>query len=196
MTISPCGPWRFVVQVISAPFTVPSDFTSLPSRSFDVTVSFSPDCTSVMSYTRSPRGFLAVTFHLPLTSSAAAGRANATASAAHAQTNRVLRVTRSSFTGCGQYPTWEPASSVSDYIRYKRSPIIRSLRGGTMRSITRTHPHGAALAFAGALTLSLQALAAAQEAGAPAAPQPSVTLPPPLARVLRDYESAWQKKDA
>ena len=27
-------------------------------------------------------------------------------------------------------------------------------------------------------------------------PQPSVELPAPLARVLRDYEQAWQKKDA
>ena len=31
---------------------------------------------------------------------------------------------------------------------------------------------------------------------APAAPEPSVALPPPLERVLRDYESAWQRKDA
>lgn len=30
----------------------------------------------------------------------------------------------------------------------------------------------------------------------PAAPLPSVELPPALARVLRDYEAAWQKKDA
>jgi len=64
-----------------------------------------------------------------------------------------------------------------------------------MRSIPRSHPHVAALAFAAALTLSLQASAPAQEIGARATPEPSVTLPAPLARVLRDYESAWQKKD-
>ena len=56
-----------------------------------------------------------------------------------------------------------------------------------MRSTICRHSRVAALAFAAALTLSLQASAA---------PEPSVTLPPPLARVLRDYESAWQKKDA
>ena len=67
-----------------------------------------------------------------------------------------------------------------------------------MRSTNRIHPRVAALAFAAALTLSLQALSAAQaqEAGTPATPEPSVTLPSPLARVLRDYESAWQKEDA
>ena len=56
-----------------------------------------------------------------------------------------------------------------------------------MRSTICRHPRVCALAFAAALTLSLQTSAA---------PEPSVTLPPPLARVLRDYESAWQKKDA
>ena len=64
-----------------------------------------------------------------------------------------------------------------------------------MRSTTRTQPRVAALAFAAALTV-FPASSPAQEAGTPAAPEPSVTLPPPLARVLRDYESAWQKKDA
>ena len=51
-----------------------------------------------------------------------------------------------------------------------------------------------------ALTLLLMApMAAAQPAGAAAPPPPapaSVELPAPLARVLTDYESAWQKKDA
>jgi len=65
-----------------------------------------------------------------------------------------------------------------------------------MRSTTRIHPRVAALAFAAALTLCLQPSAGAQVTGRSAAAEPSVTLPSPLARVLRDYESAWQKKDA
>jgi len=50
----------------------------------------------------------------------------------------------------------------------------------------------AVLAHAGAR------LAGAQAAPAPAAPPPppSVTLPPELDRVLRDYERAWQARDA
>lgn len=43
------------------------------------------------------------------------------------------------------------------------------------------------------VTVVCLAPAAAQEA--PVA-QPSVTLPPELARVLTDYEAAWQKRDA
>jgi acetyl esterase/lipase len=50
-----------------------------------------------------------------------------------------------------------------------------------------------ALAFL-ALGLPLQPAARAQSAGGP--PQPSVELPAPLARVLRDYEAAWRRKDA
>jgi len=34
------------------------------------------------------------------------------------------------------------------------------------------------------------------QAAAQASAQPSVTLPPDLDRVLRDYEAAWQKRDA
>jgi acetyl esterase/lipase/ketosteroid isomerase-like protein len=63
-----------------------------------------------------------------------------------------------------------------------------------MRSTNRPRSRGAALSLA--LALCLPAAAQAQDAQAQAAPEPSVTLPPPLARVLRDYESAWQKKDA
>ena len=41
-------------------------------------------------------------------------------------------------------------------------------------------------------------LVAASAAGQPEtpAPEPSVSLPPELARVLTDYEAAWSKKDA
>jgi acetyl esterase/lipase len=46
------------------------------------------------------------------------------------------------------------------------------------------------------LGLALAALVAAQAQPAAEAPQPSVELEAPLARVLRDYEAAWQKKDA
>ena len=81
-----------MVQVISAPLTVPSDFTSLPSRSFEVTTSFSPVCSRVISETRSPRGLLLVIFHLPLTPSAAkAGRAART-NVRHTSIETVLRV--------------------------------------------------------------------------------------------------------
>lgn len=44
------------------------------------------------------------------------------------------------------------------------------------------------------LTLLLSSSAFGQQ-GTPAA-EPSVTLPPELARVLTDYEAAWSKKDA
>lgn len=37
---------------------------------------------------------------------------------------------------------------------------------------------------------------AARQAGAATAPQPSVALPPELARVLKDYETAWAARDA
>lgn len=47
------------------------------------------------------------------------------------------------------------------------------------------------------LSLSLPALAAAQpSAPAPVAPLPSIQLPAELDRVLRDYERAWQARDA
>ena len=42
--------------------------------------------------------------------------------------------------------------------------------------------------------LLLPAVVAAQEPAA--APQPSIELPPAVARVLRDYEKAWGSKDA
>lgn len=42
---------------------------------------------------------------------------------------------------------------------------------------------------------SITASAVAQEAGPPADP-PSVVLPADLAKVLRDYESAWTRRDA
>jgi hypothetical protein len=86
---------RFVVQVISVPLTVPSDLTSLPSRSFDVTTSFSPVWARVISETRSPRGVLEVIFHLPLTpasSAAASGRAAASTNARPTNIETVLRV--------------------------------------------------------------------------------------------------------
>ena len=47
-----------------------------------------------------------------------------------------------------------------------------------------------------AQSLLLAALAGAQAPAAGDSPQPSVELPPELARVLRDYEAAWQKRDA
>ncbi len=46
----------------------------------------------------------------------------------------------------------------------------------------------------GALTLLLAVPASSQQPGAEAVP-PSVTLPPELDRVLRDYERAWQNHD-
>jgi acetyl esterase/lipase len=52
------------------------------------------------------------------------------------------------------------------------------------------------LALVLALGLPLAARAGAQAAAAVDAPQPSVELAPELARVLRDYEAAWQKRDA
>jgi CubicO group peptidase (beta-lactamase class C family)/ketosteroid isomerase-like protein len=44
--------------------------------------------------------------------------------------------------------------------------------------------------------ISMVCLAASGNAQAPPASLPSVVLPPPLARVLTDYEAAWAKKDA
>jgi hypothetical protein len=60
-----------------------------------------------------------------------------------------------------------------------------------------TSPSRTPTSYALALGLCLASTAGAQPAPA-AAPssEPSVTLPPALARVLHDYESAWQKKDA
>lgn len=51
-----------------------------------------------------------------------------------------------------------------------------------------------AVLLASALSLAPVARALAQPA--PAEPQPSVALPPELARVLTDYEAAWQLRDA
>jgi ketosteroid isomerase-like protein len=51
---------------------------------------------------------------------------------------------------------------------------------------------------AGSVSLAIALTAGARataQVPAPAA-QPGVMLPPPLARVLSDYEAAWQKKDA
>jgi ketosteroid isomerase-like protein len=54
--------------------------------------------------------------------------------------------------------------------------------------------------YRGWLLLLILLPAATSSAQAPAAPvptpQPSVTLPPELARVLTDYETAWRAKDA
>lgn len=50
------------------------------------------------------------------------------------------------------------------------------------------------LALAGMATLP--APAQASHAAPAPAPLPSVTLPPELDRVLRDYEAAWQRRDA
>ena len=48
-----------------------------------------------------------------------------------------------------------------------------------------------------ALLVSVTATTAAQDRGNPSgAVMPSVTLPPALERVLRDYERAWQQRDA
>jgi ketosteroid isomerase-like protein len=46
------------------------------------------------------------------------------------------------------------------------------------------------------LALSLAAPLPAQQAAAPFTPQPAVTLPPDLDRVLRDYERLWRAGDA
>ena len=60
-----------------------------------------------------------------------------------------------------------------------------------------TNPPRAGTSCALALGLCLASSALAQPASTEApSSEPSVTLPPALARVLRDYESAWQKKDA
>ena len=64
-----------------------------------------------------------------------------------------------------------------------------------MRPIAWPSPRPTTL-LAPLVGLSLAVAAAAQFPPAPAAPEPSVALPPPLERVLRDYESAWQRKDA
>jgi ketosteroid isomerase-like protein len=59
------------------------------------------------------------------------------------------------------------------------------------RALNRT-----ALLVAGALLGVVTARAQDTAKTAPAAPQPSVTLPGPLARVLTDYEAAWTRRDA
>jgi hypothetical protein len=43
---------------------------------------------------------------------------------------------------------------------------------------------------------ALPLAAAGQTPAAPSAPPPSITLPPELDRVLRDYERGWQARDA
>jgi ketosteroid isomerase-like protein len=48
-----------------------------------------------------------------------------------------------------------------------------------------------------ALFLSIPTAGRAQTEGAVAVvPEPTIELPPPLARVLADYESAWSRRDA
>ncbi|HEY7923563.1 MAG TPA: nuclear transport factor 2 family protein, partial [Vicinamibacteria bacterium] len=59
-----------------------------------------------------------------------------------------------------------------------------------------TSPPRAGTSCALAFGLCLAGSAGAQPASTAAPSEPSLTLPPALARVLRDYESAWQKKDA
>ena len=46
------------------------------------------------------------------------------------------------------------------------------------------------------LTLSVVATCALAQDAVPSAPPPSVEVPPELASVLRDYESAWTARDA
>ena len=46
------------------------------------------------------------------------------------------------------------------------------------------------------LSLAFAGLVLLQQPAQESAAQPSVTLPPALERVLRDYERAWQAKDA
>ncbi len=58
----------------------------------------------------------------------------------------------------------------------------------------RGRPGRKAGAGCGAIVLLMAARAIAQAPGPPQ--QPGVMLPPPLARVLSDYEAAWQKRDA
>lgn len=50
------------------------------------------------------------------------------------------------------------------------------------------------IALAAVLLLAASALCAEQRS--PGAPEPSVQLPPDLARVLSDYEAAWRSRDA
>jgi len=57
-------------------------------------------------------------------------------------------------------------------------------------------PSRSTMLLALALGLGFAPLAGAQAPAAVDAPQPSVELPPELARVLSDYEAAWQKRDA
>jgi ketosteroid isomerase-like protein len=52
------------------------------------------------------------------------------------------------------------------------------------------------MAIVGAVVFILATLAAAPSSAETQAALPSVTLPAPLARVLTDYEAAWQSKDA
>ncbi|HWU52548.1 MAG TPA: hypothetical protein VN153_06990, partial [Tahibacter sp.] len=46
-----------------------------------------------------------------------------------------------------------------------------------------------------ALTVTATAFAQTNDAAPAPAPLPSVTLPPAIARVLRDYEKAWIARD-
>ena len=45
------------------------------------------------------------------------------------------------------------------------------------------------------LSLVMASFGLAQQPGPPA-PEPTIKLPPPLARVLTDYEAAWRSRDA
>ena len=51
-------------------------------------------------------------------------------------------------------------------------------------------------AFVIAALLAAASVSAPGQQPAPVAPMPSITLPPELDRVLRDYERAWRAKDA
>lgn len=59
-----------------------------------------------------------------------------------------------------------------------------------------TRPRALVAALATLATLTVRAGAQPAVAQPPAAPLPSVTLPPELDRVLRDCERAWQARDA
>jgi ketosteroid isomerase-like protein len=96
-------------------------------------------------------------------------------------------------------PRQVPLGEITRTVRITFAPTITS--NGAVRldashetSITpRAAPDGVdpALPFLG-LTL----IAPAPGAGQEAPPEPSVALPDELARVLRDYEAAWSKRDA
>ena len=59
----------------------------------------------------------------------------------------------------------------------------------------RPRIHPVVVLCASMMTAPMAAQTTASPSGAPSTPLPSVTLPPALERVLRDYERAWRTRD-